>query len=353
MSSGQRPIYIGVNAFTVIKVVLVCIMFYLLYLVRDVLAILFISLVLASAFDPWVDWMQKKKIPRSISILLIYLIAFLFFGTAITLVVPPIIDQATDLADRFPQISQKLNTIVDVAKEYSQREGFLQNIIQTNKNYPEFMATIESLFSKISRLFGGVVTFFLVLVFTFYMTVEENALKKIIWSIVPEKNQVYAMNLANRMQSKIGLWLRGQLILSFIIFLLIYVALSILGVKYALILALVAGMTEFVPYLGPILAAVPAIILVFAQSGFVMALFVAIIYYLVQLIENNIIVPKVMQKVVGLNPIVSIAVLMIGFNLGGVVGAILSIPVATAVSVFVKDVFDNKMANESKTEKTE
>lgn len=161
------------------------------------------------------------------------------------------------------------------------------------------------------------------------------------------------MNLANRMQSKIGLWLRGQLILSFIIFLLIYVALSILGVKYALILALVAGMTEFVPYLGPILAAVPAIILVFAQSGFVMALFVAIIYYLVQLIENNIIVPKVMQKVVGLNPIVSIAVLMIGFNLGGVVGAILSIPVATAVSVFVKDVFDNKMANESKTEKTE
>ena len=161
------------------------------------------------------------------------------------------------------------------------------------------------------------------------------------------------MNLANRMQGKIGLWLRGQLILSFIIFLLIYVALSILGVKYALILALVAGMTEFVPYLGPILAAVPAIILVFAQSGFVMALFVAIIYYLVQLIENNIIVPKVMQKVVGLNPIVGIAVLMIGFNLGGVVGAILSIPVATAVSVFVKDVFDNKMANESKTEKTE
>jgi predicted PurR-regulated permease PerM len=350
---NNRPIYIGITAMTVVKIILVCILFYLLYLVRDVLVILFIALILSSAFGPWVDWMQRKKIPRAAGILFIYLTAFIFIGTAITLIVPPIIEQTTDLVSRFPQISEKLNSTIEVVKDYYQQEGFLQKLAQTNQSYPEFLTTIEGLFSKISGLFGGIVTFILVLVLTFYMTVEENALKRLIWTIVPEKNQVYAMNLVNRMQSKIGLWLRGQLILSFIIFLLVFTALSILGIKYALILALIAGITESVPYLGPIFAAVPAIILVLAQSGFLMAIFVAIIYYLIQLCENNIIVPKVMQKVVGLSPIISIAVLMIGFHLSGIVGAMLSIPVATAISVLVKDVLDNKMTGRIKSEDDE
>ena len=131
---------------------------------------------------------------------------------------------------------------------------------------------------------------------------------------------------------------------------MVYVALLILGVKYALVLALLAGVTEFVPYLGPIFAAIPAIIITLSQSGLTLAIFVGIVYYLVQLTENNIIVPKLMQKVVGLNPIVSIAALMIGCSLYGIVGAILSIPVATAISVFVKDVFDNKAISAKKEE---
>ncbi|MCX6796450.1 MAG: AI-2E family transporter [Candidatus Falkowbacteria bacterium] len=351
--NSNRPIYIGITAFTIVKIILICVLFYLLYLVKDILAILFIALVLSSAFDPWVDWMQRKKIPRPAGILLIYLAIIIIMGTAITLVIPPIIEQVTDLSSRFPQVSQKLNAVIEVAKQYSQQEGFLQKLIQANKSYPEFMITIEGLFSKISGLFGGIITFVLVLVLTFYMTVEENAMKKIIWSIAPEKHQVYAMDLINRMQIKIGLWLRGQLILSFIIFTMIYIALSILGVKYALILALLSGVTEFVPYLGPIFAAIPAIIITFAQSGFALAIFTALIYYLVHLTESNIIVPKVMQKVVGLNPIISIAVLMIGFKLAGIVGAILSIPVATAASLFIKDVFSSKTTSEKKEENVE
>jgi predicted PurR-regulated permease PerM len=154
------------------------------------------------------------------------------------------------------------------------------------------------------------------------------------------------MDLFNRVQRKMGLWLRGQLILCLIIFALTYLGLSILGVKYALILALIAGLTEFIPYLGPFLGGVPAVFLAFTQSP-TLAIFVAILYIIVQQIENNFLTPKIMEKAVGLNPIVSIAAIMVGFSIGGVIGALLSIPVATAAVVVIQDLLHKKQAKES------
>lgn len=331
-----------------VKVILVFVIFYFLFLVRDILAILFISLIFASAVGPWVDWMQRKKIPRALGILFIYLIMFTFIGIVIYLIIPPIIEQAVELANSFPIIAEKIVSGFSVLKQYSTEYSILDNI---KENFGSLSANIQNIaggvFSTVTGIFGGIFTFFIILVITFYMVVEEQALKKIVWSVTPAKHQLYVMRLVNRMQKKVGLWLRGQLILSLIIFSLTYVGLLILGVKYALILALIAGMTEFVPYLGPILASIPAIFLAFTQAP-MLAAFVAILYYIIQLVENNIIVPKLMQKVVGLNPIVSIAVLMIGFKIGGVIGIILSIPVATAISVFIKDLFDHKVARENR-----
>ena len=228
------------------------------------------------------------------------------------------------------------------------KEVFLENgaFAFLEENFSSFSPNIQNaasgVFNTVTGIFGTIFSFLLIMVMTFYMTVEENAVKKIIWSVAPEKHQIYIMRLVNRMQKKIGLWLRGQLILSLIIFILTFIGLSILGVKYALILALIAGLTEFVPYLGPIFASVPALFLSFTQGGFVFMIFVGILYYIIQVVENNIIVPKLMQKVVGLNPIIIIAVLMIGFQVAGPVGAILSIPVATALGVFLMDLFDSR-----------
>ncbi|MCU0678965.1 MAG: AI-2E family transporter [Planctomycetes bacterium] len=342
MEINKRPIYINITSMTIVKIILIGILFYFFYLVKDILAVLFISLILASAIDPWVDWMQKRKIPRAFGVVIIYLGLFIVVSSVIYLVIPPIIEQIRELSASFPQILEKIVTGFSALKDFSAQYGLLESV-------KENLGTISSnlqgaaggVFSTVSGIFGGIFTFFLVLVITFYMVVEENAMKKIVWSVVPEEHQVRTMTLVNRMQKKVGLWLRGQLILSLIIFALVYIGLLILGVKYALVLALLAGLTEFVPYLGPVLGAIPAVFLSFTQSP-MLALFVAVLFYVVQLTENNIIVPKLMQKVVGLNPIISIAVLMVGFQIAGIVGAILSIPVATATSVLVKDIFDNK-----------
>jgi predicted PurR-regulated permease PerM len=348
MKINKKPIYINITTLTVIKIIMVFILFYFLFLVREILAILFVALILASAINPIVDWLHLRKIPRWLGVLSIYFTATSVVAVVLYLAVPPIVSQVTELSENFPSIAEKALSSLSALREYSSQYGFLDNI---KKGAGIFEDNIHSaaggIFSTVSGLIGGIFSFFLVLVIAFYMVVEENAMKKIVWSVSPKKYQIYVMNLINRMQHKIGLWLRGQLILSFIIFLLTYTGLSFLNIKYALVLALIAALVEFIPYFGPIFSSVPAILLAMNQS-LAFALFVAILYLIIQWVENNIVVPKVMQKVVGLNPIVSIAVLLIGFKLAGVVGAILAIPVATAVSVFIKDIFDSKIEEDKK-----
>jgi predicted PurR-regulated permease PerM len=347
MKNNNQPVYINISSLAIIKVIAIILLAVFLYVIRDILALVFVALIFASAVDPWVDWMQSKKIPRVLGILFIYMGLFTATGGVIYLLMPPIIEQLGDLSTRFPLILDRTISTFSSLKEFLTDHGILNEI----KNYfsslsPEnIQSAAANVITKVYDFILGIFAFFLVLVMTFYIVVEENALKKIVWSVSPEKYQIYIINLVNRMQKKIGLWLRGQLILSCIIFLLTYISLSILGVKYALVLALVAGMTEFVPYLGPLMASIPAIFLAYTQAP-MLALFVAILYYIIQLVENNIIVPKLMQKVVGLNPIISIVVLLIGYKIAGIPGAILAIPVATAAKVFINDVVDGKITQE-------
>lgn len=338
---GNKSININITTGTIFKIVLVFLVLYFAYLVKDILVIIFVSLVFASALGPWVDWMQSKKIPRSAGMIFIYFIIFVFVSLTLYLIIPPIIGQVKELSTNFPVFAEKASSSFSSFKNYIGQYGILDNIAKGFKDLAASFRPAESagsLFSTVTGFLGSVLSFFLVLVITFYMAVEENAMRKVIWSVAPVKHQAYLIQLMNRMQKKIGLWLRSQLILSLIIFTLTYIGLSILGVNYALILALIAGLTEFIPYLGPTIAAIPAVFLAFTQSP-MLAIFVLALYYVIQMTENHIIVPKLMQKVVGLNPIVSIVVLLMGFKLAGVMGAILSIPVATAAGVFLQDVF--------------
>lgn len=347
MNLNSKPISINITTMSIVKVILFFLLLYFLFLIKDILVALFVALVLASAFDPWVDWMQQKGIPRALGIIFIYLVLFLVFSFAIYLIVPPIAKEVGALATNFPRILDKVLSSLSAVKQYSVEHGLLDNIKNNLGSLSSHLQNAASgVFSTVTGIFGGIVRFFLIMVLTFYMVVEENAIKKLIFSLAPAPHQPYVMQLINRMQKKIGMWLRGQLVLSLVIFIMIYIGLSLLKVEYALVLAFVAGLTEFIPYLGPMMAAIPAIFLAFTQEP-ILAIFVGIMYYVVQLTENNILVPKIMQKAVGLNPIVSISVLLIGFKLAGVVGAVLSIPVATAVSVFIKDAFESKEAKEA------
>ncbi|MEK7557777.1 MAG: AI-2E family transporter [Patescibacteria group bacterium] len=342
MEIDKRPININIITWTIVKIIIILLLLYFLFLVHVILAILFISLVLSCAIDPWVGWMQKKKIPRSVGILIIYLSLFLFISLIIYLIVPPITEQVSELINNFPRYSEKIISIFSALKKYSIQYGILNQVKSSLDAVNSGLQVMAGgIFSTISNIFNGFFAFFLILVLTFYIEVEENFVKKAVWLFAPKKKQAYIINLINRIQKKIGLWLRGQMILCLVIFVLSYIGLTILNVKYALILALIAGLTEFIPYLGPILGAIPAIFLAFTQAP-LLGLFVFLLYFIIQQSENHILVPKIMEKAVGIHPVISIVVLIIGFKVAGVAGALLAIPVTVVLGVLIKDILDNK-----------
>ncbi|MFH1412449.1 MAG: AI-2E family transporter [bacterium] len=348
MPNIKRSTTINISTLTIVKIIVVLIVLYFLYLISDIIALLFASLIFASAVDPWIDWMQLKKIPRSIGMLIVYLVLLAIISFVVYLLIPPIAHQTSELSSNFPQYVDKASSAFFNLQNYASEHEWMNSVKKSIGNLSSNLEiATKGIFATLYSVFGGIFAFFLVLVITFYMVVEENAMKKLVWSITPDKHQSYVIGLINRIQRKIGMWFRGQLFLGLIIFCLTYIGLSILGVKYALVLALIAGIMEVIPYLGPILSAIPAVFLAFTQSP-TLALFVLMLYIVIQIVENNILVPKIMQKAVGLNPIISISVLMIGLEIGGIIGAILAIPVATALSVAVKDLFNYHKTREIK-----
>jgi predicted PurR-regulated permease PerM len=352
MPDRERQL-VDLSIMSIVKFFMVVIFLFFLYLIKEVLAILFVALIFTSAVDPWVDAMERIKFPRWLGILLIYIALFGVIFFSIFLLIPPISEQVGQLAGNFPEYSQKMTAAFDSLRDFSIEHGVMGDI---DKGISALKANaagaLGSVFSTVAGVFGGIVSFFVVLVITFYMTVEEAAMKRTITFLLPEKYQPFTLQLINKVQRKIGDWLKGQLLLSLIIGVMAYVGLLILGVNYALVLALVAAVGEFIPYLGPTLSAIPAIFLAFSQSP-VKALFVLILYVIIQQLENNLLVPKVMQKAVGLNPIVSIVALLIGVKVAGFVGIVLAIPVATAVSVVISEIWKAKeTAREIKEQST-
>ena len=349
----MEDLKIHISTMSVLKVLAILLGAYLVYLFSDILLLLFVALILTALIDPFANWFQSKKIPRALAVIVIYLILFGLVALAIVLLTPII---SHDLPQLVEKIGQSWVNLQDNHFYQKFLEG-AQNIQNTLSGYGVPSAestpavsggvsnTLSGVFSTITGFFGGVFSLVLILVMTFYMVVQEDPLKKILRSILPDKYIPWCSQLMNKIRNKLGAWLRGQILLSLIIGLLVFIGLSILGIKYAAVLGLLAALFEFVPYIGPVMAAIPALFLAFGAGGFIKLIFVLIMYVVIQQLENHLLVPKVMQKAVGLNPIISILALLAGVKLAGVLGALIAIPVATALSVFLQDVLDKKEQN--------
>jgi len=203
---------------SIIRIIVVLAVVFLIYFIRDALALLFVAVIFSAAVDPWVDWLQQYKFPRAASILMIYIVLLAIFSLVIVLIIPPITEQIGQIINNFPgyyeKISMGVHSLQDrVASENSQIAN--DSIINALENLSTTLAqTTRSIFVTITSIFGGLFSLLMVLVMTFYVTVEENALKKFVKIITKPKYRSYIMNLMERMQLKIGLWLRGQLLLS-------------------------------------------------------------------------------------------------------------------------------------------
>ncbi|MEA3272550.1 MAG: AI-2E family transporter [Patescibacteria group bacterium] len=329
----------SISTGTILKVVFVLLLVVAVYYLRSILAMIFVAFMLASLIDPVADWFEKHKIPRGLAVLLIFIVFLAIFIGVILLLVPPILEQIREFIRDFGGYWERISSSFEALERWGAEQGFSANFQKSLEAIEANLGkAVSGIFSTVSGIFGGVVTFVVVLVMTFYMVVEENSIKRLLRTVAPDEILPYFAQRLSAVKKKLGDWLRGQMILMFIVGLFAYIGLLILGVEYALVLGVFAGLTEIIPYVGPILGAIPAIFLALADSP-LKAFFVVILYFVIQQVENHFLVPKVMQRAIGLNPIISIIALLIGAKLAGFVGILLAIPVTTAASVFIKDFY--------------
>ena len=328
---------IEISTGTIIRTLLIILGLWFLFLIKEIISLLFISLVIVSSIEPAVNWMHVRKIPRSLGVILVYILLFSIVGLSISFLIPPLTEQFRDLYLKLPEYSQRIEQSLQGVKDYFQTQGNIldiQNLIgQSNSSFPEISG---NLFSKTVGVFSGFVSTIVVFALVFYMSVKQDGINNFVALVVPKKHEEYALSLTSRIKAKIGRWMTGQLLLMVIIFALDFLGFYFIGVPYALSLAIFAGLMEIVPYVGPIVSAIPAVILGLTISPMT-GLMVLILVFAVQQFENHVIVPQIMKKALGLDPIAVILALLIGLKLGGVLGAILAIPIATAIGVVIED----------------
>jgi predicted PurR-regulated permease PerM len=327
---------IDISTNIVVKTIAILLGLWFLFLVRDVVILLFIAVIIAASIDPVVDWLQKKKVSRSVGAMIIYVVLFSVVALIISFMVPSIVNQFNDFSKNSSQYFSSLNDLV----HSSQNKG-IDKIIQGIADNAEssFSNISKNIFSKTLGVFSGLLSIVVVFSMAFYMVMEEDGIKKFIVSTVPDKKKVYAASLTDRIENKIGKWVLGQLFLMVVIFILDFVGLYLVGVPYPLLLACFAAILEVVPYVGPIIAAVPGIFLGFLVSPTV-GMLAFLVYLIAQQFESHVVIPLTMKKAVGLNPVVTIVAILIGFKLAGVLGAIIAVPAATAISLVVSDLME-------------
>ncbi len=336
-------IHIEINTGTILRVVLVILFFVFLYILKDVLIIFLFALVIASAISPFANWLDEKGFPRLFGVLLLFLVVLALIIAILSLIIPYVSQDISQLTSTLPQLVTQVSTSLEKVQQGSpQYLDFLseiQNILQGFSDY--LQQSSQSIFGLVISIFGGVMSAIAILIISFYLSVTKNGIESFLGSIVPEKYEDYAINLWKRAELKVGLWLQGQLLLGLIMGLLVYVGLSLMDIKFALILGFLVAILEIVPMVGPVLAAIPAIFLAFLQSP-TLGLWVIVFYVVVQQLENHLLVPVVLGKTVGLNPVVVIIALLVGQSLAGIPGMILSVPVATIIVEMMDDFAKHK-----------
>ncbi|MFA6183520.1 MAG: AI-2E family transporter [Parcubacteria group bacterium] len=324
----------GSSTEIIFKIMAIALGLWFLYLIRDVLVLFFVAIIVMAAIDPLVSWFKLKiKIPRIMGVLIIYLFLISILVAIISFIIPALSGQFRDFLIALPSYFQKVDYFLRGVSLYGQSYGFDLNLGKISENFGESSFNI---FSTTVGFFSGLISFVVVFSMAFYMSIHEDGMENFLDSVTPERYKLTVIKIAKRIKNRIGRWMSGQLVLMLTIFLLDYAILYFLGVPYALFIAMISGFLEIIPYIGPTIAVSLATLITVLVSP-VKAIFVLVFYVIVHQIESNIIFPQIMKKAVGLNPLAVILSMLIGLKLAGVAGAILAVPVATAVGVVAKE----------------
>ncbi len=332
---------------SIIRVILFLVAAYLLFKLTNILLLILVAIVIASFIEAGVQQFAKYKISRLLAVPMIFtfVIALLFmvFYAFVPIVFRELSDMITLLSTYFPtgttldsqSIEGATNFVSTIASNPS-AAGLIENI----KNATTVLS--QGAISVIGSTFGGILNLILVVVMSFYLSIQERGIDNFLRILTPARNEKYVLDLWGRTQRKIGLWFKGQLMLGLLVGAITFTVLALMGVKYAFLIGLITGIAELIPF-GVIFATIPAVLFAAIDGGVVLAIKVLIYFVIIQQIENYILNPVISRRVVGIPPLVVLLAFLIGITLAGFWGAIIAIPAAVFVLEYLSDIERKKL----------
>jgi len=308
------PQKVEISSKTIIFTIFFLLFLFFLWQIKDLIFSLFIAFIISSSLKPAVNFLEKKKIPRPVSSILVFLVFLMVIYSLFGLIIPPLLKEIITLLKNFPLIIKSVLTNYNLET----------NLDFISQNIPSLA---NQTLSFVKGVFSNLIFVTSTLFFSFYF-LHEKKLVDVLFANFFEEIEIKKIEVIyERTERRVSSWFWGELILMLAVGMMNYLGLTLIGLRYSLALAVLAGMLEVIPTVGPITAAVPAILIGFGHSP-IMGISAALVAFIVQQLENNLLVPLVMKKVVGLHPIVTLIALIIGGRLAGILGVLLAVPTA-------------------------
>lgn len=332
---------------SIVRVILLLVGAYLLFKLTNILLLILVAIVIASFVEAGVQQFATYKISRLLAVPVIFTIVlallFLVFYAFVPIVFRELSDMIMLLSTYFPStgsfdsqsIDGATNFVTTIASNPS-AAGIIDNI----KNAAAMLS--QGAISVIGSTFGGLLNLILVVVMSFYLSIQERGIDNFLRILTPKKNEAYVLDLWHRTQRKIGLWFKGQLMLGLLVGAITFTVLALMGVRYALLIGILTGIAELIPF-GIIFATIPAVLFAAIDGGVVLALKALIYFVVIQQIENYVLNPVISRRVVGIPPLVVLLAFLIGITLAGFWGAIIAIPAAVFVLEYLSDIERQKL----------
>ncbi|MES2930672.1 MAG: AI-2E family transporter [Patescibacteria group bacterium] len=351
MSEHPKNVNVTISTGTMIRILLVGLLVVALIELINVVLIVLTAIVIASFVQFAVAKVKPYIKNRTLTVFLIYILTFAIIIGLFSVFVPVFINEMSllvaSLGHYIPDnsfLNTFQNETISGAKgvvSTISHNASLSDVIQSTQN---FVASLSSGFLPIfGKAFGGALNLALIIIVSFYLSIREKGIESFLRIITPRDTEEYIIGLWQRTEHKIGLWMQGQMLLGLIIGVLTYLGLTIMGVKYSFILALITGFSELIPF-GIFLAVIPAMLFSYLDGGVSLAFMTFALYFILHQFENYLIYPLIIKKVIGVSPLVVILSVLIGAELIGFWGVVLAIPVAVCLLEFLDDIEKDKVA---------
>ena len=334
---SQQTLDISWKAIT--KVFIAIFAFYLIYLARDIALWLFFGLSISILLEPAINFLRKMWIPKMLAIILIYTSIFGFLGVLVYLMAPIFIGELKEFSNYLPDYFNKINPLlqqlgIDFAQSFSELTSSLIGGLEQSS---------KGVMNAIITFFGGLASTVVILTIAFFLSLEDRGPERFLAFISPQKYQEYIVSFFEKAQTKVAGWFGARIMACIFVGVASFIVFYIFDVEYAFILALVAGVLNFIPYIGPLTTAILLLVFVMVSSGsWLITLYVLLAVWAVQAVENNLLTPFLMKKMIDLPPVLVLISLLLGAKIFGFLGTIFIVPVAGIIYEFVKEIIDKK-----------